>query len=137
MLKTNGSRAQPFRPARGDLLTTPIPMPTYAPRLDTSVAEPDILTIPEIEIIPEIDEPGSGSGEYRVILYDDDWHPIDQVVAQVIKACECGKIKAIKITLEAHKKGRAVCYKGRRDKCHKVARVLREIRLQCEVDSDD
>ena len=89
-------------------------MPIYEPRLDTTVAEPesDVLTVPDI--IPEIDDPGAGSGEYRVVLYDDDWHPIDQVIEQVVKACECGKLKAIKITLEAHKKGRAVCYKGSR-----------------------
>ena len=108
-------------------------MPFPTPRLDTITADPesDVLTI------PEIDDPNRGQGECRVILYNDDWHPMDQVVEQVKKACECGQLRAIKITLEAHNKGRAVCYKGSRDKCHKVARVLREIRLQCEVDSDD
>ncbi len=107
------------------------------PRLDTAVQDPesDVLTIPEI--IPDLDDGDSSHGAFRVVLYDDDWHPINQVIEQVMKACECGKIKAIKITLDAHRKGRAVCYKGNRGKCHKVAKILREIRLQCEVDSDD
>ena len=106
---------------------------TLSPRLDTAVQDPesDVLTI------PRTDEPDTGGGACRVILYNDDWHPIDQVLEQVMKACECGKIRAFKITLEAHQKGRATCYKGNREKCQKVAQILREIRLQCEVDTDD
>ena len=109
------------------------PFVSSVPRLDTAVQDPesDVLTV------PEIDDTDSSHGAYRVILYDDDWHPIDQVIEQVMKACECGKLKAIKITLDAHRKGRAVCFKGNRGKCQKVAKILREIRLQCEVDSDD
>ena len=113
------------------------PFVSSAPRLDTAVQDPesDVLTIPEI--IPDLDDSDSSHGACRVILYNDEWHPIDQVIEQVMKACECGKLKAIKITLDAHRKGRAVCYQGNRGKCHKVAKILREIRLQCEVDSDD
>ena len=115
------------------------------PRLDAAVEDPesDVLTVPDIlrdldlDATPDLDDGDTSGGAFRVILYDDDWHPIDQVIEQVVKACECGKLKAIKITLDTHRKGRAVCYKGGRGKCQKVAKVLREIRLQCEVDSDD
>ena len=108
-------------------------LPLLTPRCDTAVEDPesDVLTI------PRLDDGDTDTGAYRVILYNDDWHPLDQVIEQVMKACECGKLKAIKITLDAHRKGRATCYKGGKGKCHKVAKVLREIRLQCEVDSDD
>lgn len=102
-------------------------------RLGPAVADPDS----DVLTIPELDDSDSDTGAYRVILYNDDWHPMDQVVQQITKACECSKLKALKIMLEAHRKGRAVCYKGDKSKCHKVARILREIRLQCEVDSDD
>jgi ATP-dependent Clp protease adaptor protein ClpS len=95
-----------------------------------SISEGDVLTV------PKIDEPGSGSNEYRVILYNDDWHAFEDVIEQVVKACECSLAEAERITVEAHRKGRAVCYRGSREKCHKAARVLREIRLQCEVDCD-
>ena len=93
--------------------------------------ESDVLTIPE-----PADPTQSGDG-FRVILYNDDHTPIDLVVEQLVKATSCTTRRAAEITIEAHHKGRAVCYKGARDKCHQVARVLREIRLQCEVDSDD
>lgn len=73
---------------------------------------------------------------FRVILYNDDHHSIDEVILQLQKATGCNLEKAIDITLEAHTQGRAVCYKGGRSDCQKVCRVLREIRLQCEVDCD-
>ena len=106
---------------------------SFLPRLDTAVQDPesDVLTI------PEIDAPDKGSGAYRVILYNDEWHGMDEVVEQVMKACECDERRAVEITLEAHLRGRTVCLKSGRSKCHKAARILREIRLQCEVDCDD
>jgi len=85
---------------------------------------------------PKIGEPGGGGTGYRVILYNDETHGIEEVVEQVVKATACEIEQAVHITLEAHHKGRAVCFKGERSKCHEVARVLREIRLQCEVDCD-
>ena len=43
-----------------------------------------------------------------VILYNDDWHPYDQVVFQVQKATGYSLEKAVWITQEAHSTGRAV-----------------------------
>lgn len=108
-------------------------MQTFSsPRLDTSTqTESDVL------VIPEPAEPTNSGSGYRVILYNDDHTPIDAVIEQIIKATECSLPKAVQITEEAHFKGRAVCFRGAREKCHKVARILREIRLQCEVDCDD
>jgi ATP-dependent Clp protease adapter protein ClpS len=99
------------------------------PRAET-ITEGDVLTVPEVGV------PGSGGTDYRVVLYNDEWHGIDEVIEQVMKACEVGVEQAYQITMEAHYKGRAVCYRGSRERCHKVAKVLREIRLQCEVDCD-
>lgn len=79
---------------------------------------------------------GSGTGDYRVILYNDEWHGQDEVILQLQKATGCDLHTAISIMLEAHTRGRARCYHGSRAECHRVARVLREIHLQCEVDCD-
>jgi ATP-dependent Clp protease adapter protein ClpS len=79
------------------------------------------------------DQTGEG---FRVILYNDDFHSVDEVVLQLQKATGCDELQATLIMLEAHTKGRAICYKGRRDDCQKVCRILREIKLQCEVDCD-
>lgn len=73
---------------------------------------------------------------HRVILYDDDWHGMDEVVLQIQKATGYDLERAMEIMLEAHAKGRAICFRGARDKCHRVAGVLRQIQLQVEVDCD-
>lgn len=71
---------------------------------------------------------------YFVILFNDDFHSIDEVVLQVQKAAGVSLHQAFEITMEAHSKGKAVCYSGDIDQCEKVAAVLREIRLTVEID---
>ncbi len=101
-----------------------------------TIGEPEGDTA-TIERPADSQDNGEKTGDgYRVILYNDDYTPVDAVVRQVIKATKCSLLKANKITLEAHYKGRAVCFRGAREKCQQVALVLREIRLQCEVDCD-
>lgn len=110
-----------------------------------AVAQPAVAE-PQIDE-PQIDEPttdpsvddgdtqGSGS-DYRVLLYNDAFHSMDEVAEQLIKATGCSLPRAEAIMMEAHFKGRAVCFRGERPRCQDVCRVLREIRLQCEVDCD-
>jgi ATP-dependent Clp protease adaptor protein ClpS len=105
------------------------------------------ITLPRLESSPEIDgdvlvipapaEPTSSGSGHRVVLYNDDHTPFDAVIEQIVKATQCTLEKASQVAHEAHFKGRAICYRGAREKCHQVTRVLREIRLQCEVDCDD
>jgi ATP-dependent Clp protease adapter protein ClpS len=104
------------------------------------LAEPEVAPpqIDEPDLDPQQDD-GTGGGQgsdFRVILYNDDFHDVDEVIAQVMKATGCSPARATSITQEAHFKGRAVCFRGERPKCHQVCRVLREIQLQCEVDCD-
>jgi ATP-dependent Clp protease adapter protein ClpS len=70
-----------------------------------------------------------------VILYNDDYHPYDQVVFQVQKATGCSLEEAEWITREAHTTGRAIAYTGTLEECERVAGVLRQIRLQVETDA--
>ena len=106
---------------------------TSEPEGDTATIERTIEKIEETAQLDDGEETGDG---YRVLIYNDDHTPIDAVVKQIIKATKCSLLKATKITLEAHHKGRAICFRGSREKCQQVALVLREIRLQCEVDCD-
>ena len=73
-------------------------------------------------------------GPWVVILYNDDWHPIDMVIAQVQKATGYSLEKAMWVTNEAHTTGRAVAYTGTLEECERVATVLRAIKLQVETD---
>ena len=104
----------------------PLEIPSTLPAIDEPIQAPETS-----------DGDTSGSGrEYRVLLYNDEWHTMDEVVDQVMKATRCTQSRAESITLEAHRRGRAVCFKGERGQCQNVCRVLREIRLQCEIDCD-
>ena len=106
---------------------TAIHAPFAALSAETVVA-PSEIGAPEIT-----DQTSDG---FRVILYNDEHHSMDEVIFQLQKATGCTMEQAIDIMIEAHTKGRAVCYKGGRADCQKVCRILREIRLQCEVDCD-
>ena len=107
------------------------------PLVETPVIEP-IVDEPIVDDAPQKQNtpPDCAGSKFRVILYDDDYHDVEDVAAQLQKATQYSAQKCWAIMLEAHNKGRAICFHGSREKCHGVARVLREIRLQCEVDCD-
>jgi len=73
-------------------------------------------------------------GVWCVIVYNDDWHTYDEVILQLQKATGCSLELATMLTREIDMSGRAVVYKGEKLECRKVATVLREIRLQVELD---
>jgi ATP-dependent Clp protease adapter protein ClpS len=98
--------------------------------------DPETIEAPQPETIEAPSLQDAGHGDYRVILYNDNFHSMDEVVLQLQKATGCDIETAINIMLEAHMQGRAICYHGAREECHRVARILREIRLQVEVDCD-
>jgi ATP-dependent Clp protease adapter protein ClpS len=100
--------------------------------LGEEVAERSAEEIGELETVSD----DTGNSGYRVILYNDDYHREDEVTSQLHKATGYTWPKCEAIMVEAHTRGRAICYRGERSKCHQVTRVLREIRLQCEVDCD-
>jgi ATP-dependent Clp protease adaptor protein ClpS len=85
-------------------------------------------TVPEQEVGTDLDRP------WMVILFNDDYHPFDQVVAQVQKATGCSPGDAFQITYTAHSNGQAVAYVGGKAECEQVASVLREIELHVEIE---
>ncbi len=85
-------------------------------------------TVPEQEV-------GTGLDHlWMVILFNDDDHAFDQVVAQVQKATGCSPGEAFQITYTAHTNGQAVAYVGGKAQCEQVASVLREIDLHVELE---
>jgi ATP-dependent Clp protease adaptor protein ClpS len=92
--------------------------------------------MPTLEALPTIDVDAllKTLRPWKVILYNDDIHSMDEVVFQLQKATGCSLEKAYHVMEEAHTRGRAVCYSGPKDDCEKVGGVLRQIRLQVELD---
>ena len=111
--------------------------PSETPVISPIVDEPESDTLVEDAPLEQLTPPGAGKAGFRVILYNDEHHGQDEVAGQIQKATQYAPPKCWTIMMEAHAKGRAICFNGTREKCHDVTKVLREIRLQCEVDCDD
>jgi ATP-dependent Clp protease adaptor protein ClpS len=71
---------------------------------------------------------------WMVILFNDDFHAFDAVVAQVQKATGCSPGEAFQITYTAHTNGQAVAYVGDKAQCEEVAKVLGEIDLRITLE---
>lgn len=90
---------------------------------------------PTLPVIEEISESKTRpQRNWRVILYNDNVHTRDDVTLWLQKATGCSLECATMVMMTAHTTGRAVCYEGSNDDCHKVARCLRGNGLQVEVD---
>lgn len=99
---------------------------------DSIVADP----LHEEWTLPQLDERdlNAHEGPYVVILYNDDYHDVMEVVSQIQKATGYDIKRCFKIMMEAHQRGRAVTYTGSAEECERAANVLRQIRLQVETD---
>ncbi len=91
----------------------------------------ETITIEEIKTTDgtEIDFP------CKVILFNDDWHTFDEVIAQLMKATGCSFEKAEALTWEVHTRGKAVVYSGSLNECLRVSSVLEEIELHTQIES--
>lgn len=61
---------------------------------------------------------------YNVILFNDDHHPYDLVVVQVLRAAKCTTEEAKSITEEAHRCGQSVAFTGCKERCEHVESIL-------------
>jgi ATP-dependent Clp protease adaptor protein ClpS len=94
-----------------------------------TLERPDTLTESEEKTEPDL--------PWNVILYNDDHHSFEAVILQVQKATGVSLERAYEITVEAHSKGRAVCYTGPLERCEHVADVLRQIKLTVEIEKTE
>ncbi len=74
---------------------------------------------------------------WNVILYNDHFNKLDNVVLWLQKATGCNLEVAEHVAQTAHSTGRAICFSGAREKCQEIAGYLRVKGLQVEVDSNN
>ena len=90
------------------------------------------LSVPEEKAVVEnavgTEEPA------KVILFNDEIHTFEEVIAQLIKALKCSNDKAEAIAWEAHSNGRAVAYAGPMPRCIEVSGILEEILLMTQIE---
>ena len=70
----------------------------------------------------------------KVILYNDEVHTFDEVIAQIIKAIRCDSMKAEALTWEVHNTGKSAVFEGPMDECMQVSGVLEEIALHTQIE---
>jgi ATP-dependent Clp protease adaptor protein ClpS len=104
----------------------------YTHTQSAEVAEPRIGE----RILPHLDEDSDSAQDnpYIVILYNDDYHDMEQVASQLQRATGYDWERCVRIMLEAHTRGRAIAFTGSQTECERVAQILRQIRLQVETD---
>ena len=76
----------------------------------------------------------SKGAKWRVVLYDNHKHKLDDVVFWIESAAGCDTEFAYEICNVCEDQGRAVCFQGDREDCRRVAADLRLKGLQVEVD---
>ncbi len=69
----------------------------------------------------------------RVFLYNDNYHTIPEVIAQVRKAVGCSRDEGAAVAWEVHTRGQALVFEGEMLDCLNVSSVLEEISLLTQV----
>ena len=86
---------------------------------------------PKPQVIVEVE--GKEQAPWRVLLFNDDVHSFEEVIAQVVKATGCPATRAAEIAWQAHTEGKAVAFDGEFAECYRVQAVLLEIELITEI----
>jgi ATP-dependent Clp protease adapter protein ClpS len=71
---------------------------------------------------------------YKVILFNDEIHSIDEVASQIIKAIHCSGEEAMTKTMEVHETGSSVIIVAGLERCEHVESILSEIRLGTKIE---
>lgn len=102
------------------------------------ISERNSKMLPQVMPAPAeapVFDPEHFAGEgFRVTLFNDDFHSIDEVVGQILKALECELDMAVDIMLRAHTRGSATVVIADQTTADGVASVLREILLVVSVE---
>ena len=85
------------------------------------------------QLVPEVEEETEVGLPFKVLLFNDDWHSFDEVIAQLKKALKCSFDLARDYAFEAHVKGKACIFTGVLEECLKITSVLEEIALHTQI----
>ncbi|MCX8000172.1 MAG: ATP-dependent Clp protease adaptor ClpS [Leptospiraceae bacterium] len=87
-----------------------------------------------IEEVIELIQKDDTIFSHKVILFNDDYNTFNHVEDCLMRICHLSLQKAKKIAMEAHTKGKAVCYTGSLEECETVAEKLsaENLTVACE-----
>ncbi|NLI01231.1 MAG: ATP-dependent Clp protease adaptor ClpS [Chthonomonadales bacterium] len=81
----------------------------------------------------EVQDPTTGTGEHIVIVFDNDYNTIDEVIEILMKATGCGVQEAAMETWEIHNLGKSIVHHGSATECERAASIIRTIGIKVEV----
>lgn len=87
-------------------------------------------------ILPNLDEAPLGLGGdegFIVIVYDNDFNTVPQVIHILIQATACTLEEAEIETWEVHHLGKSVVHHGGQSECERAANIIRTIGIRVEV----
>jgi ATP-dependent Clp protease adaptor protein ClpS len=83
---------------------------------------------------PEQDDEVLTQEPAKVILFNDEIHTFDEVIAQLVKATRCSAAQAEEFAMEVHTNGKAVVFGGELTRCMEVSGILEEIKLMTQIE---
>ena len=88
-----------------------------------------------IQLLPDIEEkaPGTGDGEFVVIVFDNPVNTFDEVEDILQQATGCSRREAKMETWEVHHLGKSVVHHGSDTECQRAASIIRTIGISVEV----
>jgi len=89
--------------------------------------------VPEYDVITLESTETKVDAAWRVLLFDDDVHTFDEVIAQLVRATSCSRPKAEAFAWQVHTRGEAIVFDGQFEPCFRVQQILRQIELITEV----
>ena len=82
---------------------------------------------------PEIIDSGTGTGRWQVIIFDNDYTPINDVIEILMRATGCGLEEAAMETWEAQTFGKTAVHFSSRNECEIVAIMISTVGVRTEV----
>ncbi len=84
-------------------------------------------------IQPEVSGPGTGSGRWMVVIFNNDTTTVDEVIDVLMQATGCDMQEAYTEMWEAHTFGKAPCHFASQNECAEVAAIIGTVGVQTEV----
>lgn len=97
-----------------------------------ATAAPDVATPTRPEIADD-EQIGAGPGGYIVVVYDNDYNTVDEVIRILQHATACSLEEASIETWEIHNLGKSVVHHGSQPECDRAASIIRTIGIRVEV----
>lgn len=82
---------------------------------------------------PDLSENAALAGRYKVVIFNNEYTPVDEVIRILIEATGCDEQEAYIETWEAHHYGQAPVHFDSEAKCHTIARVINTVGVETEV----